>query len=189
MVDPITGHSHVISSCLMVMKAAIFFPLSTSTILYCHQQGHFLWPKKLNNMTLYDQTKMTELEHTTTAQRSENSHRDGSPMFSWNQKKSCVFFWFWRKAESNAGCHVCPDFHGLCPDLQYSNLLGVHLHPHLLHHWSKTYSLAWSKLKTCMDIDLWAARTCIFRQWIIFHPNNFKVHLHLCQHSQCAQVC
>jgi len=33
-------------------------------------------------MTLYDQTKMTELEHTTTAQRSENSHRDGSPMFS-----------------------------------------------------------------------------------------------------------
>jgi len=36
-------------------------------------------------MTLYDQTKMTELEHTTTAQRSitsENRHKRWKPMVS-----------------------------------------------------------------------------------------------------------
>jgi len=32
-----------------------------------------------------------------------------------------------------------------------------------------------------------AARTCIFRQFIIFHPNNL-IHLRLCQHLQGAQV-
>ena len=32
-----------------------------------------------------------------------------------------------------------------------------------------------------------AARTCIFRRCIAFHPNNL-VHLRVCQHSQGAQV-
>jgi len=44
-------------------------------------------------------------------------------------------------------------------------------------------------MKTCMDIVLflWGRKTCIFRQSITFHPNNW-VHLRLCQHSQGAQV-
>jgi len=42
---------------------------------------------------------------------------------------------------------------------------------------SNTYSLVCSKLKTCMDIGLFlgAARTCIFRQCITFHPNNLVI--------------
>jgi len=40
-----------------------------------------------------------------------------------------------------------------------------------------------------MDIGLffWATRSCTFRHCITFHPNNL-VHLHLCQHSQGAEV-
>jgi len=40
-----------------------------------------------------------------------------------------------------------------------------------------------------MDIVFFfgAARTCIFRQCVTFHPNNL-VHLRLCQHMQGAQV-
>jgi len=55
---------------------------------------------------------------------------------------------------------------------------------------SKTYSLVWSKANwKSMDVSLflWAARTCIFRRNITFHSNNL-VYLHLCQHSQGAQV-
>jgi len=52
---------------------------------------------------------------------------------------------------------------------------------------SKTYSLVWSKSKTCMGIGSFPWRTGIFGQCIRFNPNNL-VHLRLCQHSQGAQV-
>ena len=54
---------------------------------------------------------------------------------------------------------------------------------------SETYTLIWSKLKTCMHIGLflWASKNMHFSQCIIFCPINL-IHLRLCQHLYCAQV-
>jgi len=50
-------------------------------------------------------------------------------------------------------------------------------------------SLVWNKLKTCMKLAYFfgAARTCILRRCITFHPKNL-VYLRLYQHLQGAQV-